>query len=40
MAFQLAEKRNPQDPLMMVRRILDSGYWSDKTFSNNIKHDF
>ena len=40
MAFQLAEKRDPQDPLMTVRRILDSGYWSDKTFSNSIKHSF
>lgn len=40
MAFQLAEKRDPQDPLMTIRRILDSGYWSDKTFSNSIKHSF
>jgi len=40
MAFQLAEKRDPQDPLMTARRILDSGYWSDKTFSNSIKHSF
>jgi len=40
MAFQLAEKRDPQDPLMTIRRILDSGYWSDKTFNNSIKHSF
>jgi len=40
MAFQLAEKRDPQDPLMTVRRILDSGYWTTKTFSNNVRHSF
>src|ERR1700759_2820682 len=28
LAFQLAEKRDASDPLMTVRRILDSGYWS------------
>lgn len=39
-AFQLAEKRDPSDPLMTVRRILDSGYWSDKTLSNSIRHSF
>ena len=40
LAFQLADKRDPDDPLMTVRRILDSGYWSTKTFSNSIKHSF
>lgn len=40
MAFQLAEKRDPNDPLMTVRRILDSGYWSVKTFENAIKQSF
>lgn len=40
LAFQLGEKRDPQDPLMTVRRILDNGYWSNKAFSNNIKHSF
>ena len=40
MAFQLADKRYPQDPLMAVRRILDSGYWSTKTFGNSIKNSF
>ena len=40
MAFQLAEKRDPNDPLMTVRRILDSGYWSTKTLHNAIKNSF
>ncbi|AYL96242.1 polysaccharide deacetylase family protein [Mucilaginibacter celer] len=40
MAFQLADKRDPSDPLMTVRRILDSGYWSTKTFSNSIRSSF
>lgn len=40
LAFQLADKRDPQDPLMTIRRILDSGYWTVKTFSNSVKHSF
>jgi len=40
MAFQLADKRDETDPLMTVRRILDSGYWTTKTFSNSIRHSF
>lgn len=40
LAFQLADKRDPDYPLMTVRRILDSGYWSTKTFSNNIRQSF
>ena len=40
LAFQLADKRDPQDPLMTVRRILDSGYWTTKTFSNSLRHSF
>ena len=40
MAFQLSERRNPNDPLMTVRRILDSGYWSTKTLHNAIKNSF
>jgi peptidoglycan/xylan/chitin deacetylase (PgdA/CDA1 family) len=40
LAFQLAEKRYPADPLMTVRRILDSGFWTEKTFSNNVRHSF
>src|ERR1700760_2667584 len=39
-AFQLAEKRDPNDPLMTVRRILDSGYWTAKTLSNSIRNSF
>ncbi len=39
-AFQLAEKRDANDPLMTIRRILDSGYWSTKTLSNNIRSSF
>jgi peptidoglycan/xylan/chitin deacetylase (PgdA/CDA1 family) len=39
-AFQLAEKRDPNDPLMTIRRILDSGYWSAKTLSNSIRNSF
>ncbi|SEN82339.1 Polysaccharide deacetylase [Mucilaginibacter gossypiicola] len=40
MAFQLADKRDQTDPLMTVRRILDSGYWSTKTLSNSIRNSF
>jgi peptidoglycan/xylan/chitin deacetylase (PgdA/CDA1 family) len=40
LAFQLADKRNPNDPLMTVRRILDSGFWSLKTFSGSVRHSF
>jgi hypothetical protein len=40
MAFQLADKRDQADPLMTVRRILDSGYWSAKTLSNSIRNSF
>ncbi|MBK0379187.1 polysaccharide deacetylase family protein [Mucilaginibacter segetis] len=39
-AFQLAEKRDPKNPLFTIRRILDSGYWSTKTFSNSIRNSF
>jgi peptidoglycan/xylan/chitin deacetylase (PgdA/CDA1 family) len=39
-AFALADKRDPNDPLMCVRRILDSGYWSPKTLSNAIRNSF
>jgi peptidoglycan/xylan/chitin deacetylase (PgdA/CDA1 family) len=40
MAFQLADKRDPEYPLLTVRRILDSGYWSTKTLGNAIKNSF
>ncbi|MES2375135.1 MAG: polysaccharide deacetylase family protein [Bacteroidota bacterium] len=39
-AFALADKRDPNDPLMCVRRILDSGYWTAKTLSNSIRNSF
>ncbi|MDB5133406.1 MAG: polysaccharide deacetylase family protein [Mucilaginibacter sp.] len=39
-AFQLADKRDANDPLMTIRRILDSGYWTVKNLSNSIKHSF
>ncbi|GAA4313070.1 hypothetical protein GCM10023149_08670 [Mucilaginibacter gynuensis] len=39
-AFQLAEKRDQNDPLLTIRRILDSGYWSTKTLHNSIKNSF
>jgi len=40
LAFQLAEKRDANDPLMTVRRILDSGYWTAKTLSKTMKQSF
>lgn len=39
-AFQLADKRDPQDPLFTIRRIIASGYWSAKTLSNGIRNSF
>ncbi|MBE9583815.1 polysaccharide deacetylase family protein [Mucilaginibacter sp. JRF] len=40
LAFQLSAKRDQQDPLMTVRRILGSGHWSAKTLHNNMKNSF
>jgi peptidoglycan/xylan/chitin deacetylase (PgdA/CDA1 family) len=40
LAFQLADKRDENDPLLTVRRILDSGYWTTKTFSSSVRHSF
>ncbi|HMI01933.1 MAG TPA: polysaccharide deacetylase family protein [Pedobacter sp.] len=40
MAFSLAEKRDQNDPLFTIRRIIASGYWSPKTLSNSIKRSF
>ena len=40
MAFQLADKMDPTDPLMTVRRIIVGGGWSIRTFSNAINRDF
>ncbi|WP_295664557.1 polysaccharide deacetylase family protein [uncultured Mucilaginibacter sp.] len=39
-AFQLADKRDPNDPLMTIRRIIASGYWSPKTLSTSIRQSF
>jgi len=39
-AFQLSEPRDPDDPLMTIRRILGCGYWSAQTLDYHIKHDF
>jgi peptidoglycan/xylan/chitin deacetylase (PgdA/CDA1 family) len=39
-AFQLADKMDPQDPLMTIRRIIVAGGWSLKTFNNAILRDF
>jgi peptidoglycan/xylan/chitin deacetylase (PgdA/CDA1 family) len=39
-AFQLADKRDPTDPLMTIRRIIVGGGWSLKTFSTAINRDF
>ncbi len=40
LAFQLSEKRDANDPLMTVRRILDSGYWTEKTLGKTIRQAF
>ncbi len=39
-AFILAEKRDDQDPLFTIRRIIASGYWSPKTLHNSIVRSF
>ncbi|WP_448698691.1 polysaccharide deacetylase family protein [Mucilaginibacter sp. AW1-3] len=39
-AFQLSMPRDPNDPLMTIRRILSCGYWNAETLDYNIKHDF
>jgi len=40
MAFALADKRDQNDPLYTIRRIIASGYWSPKTLSNSIQRSF
>ncbi|MFN0256284.1 polysaccharide deacetylase family protein [Pedobacter ureilyticus] len=40
MAFALADKRDENDPLMCVRRIIASGHWGPKTLHNNIVKSF
>jgi peptidoglycan/xylan/chitin deacetylase (PgdA/CDA1 family) len=39
-AFSLAEKRDQNDPLFTIRRIIASGYWSPRTLHNNIVQSF
>ncbi|MBC6609646.1 polysaccharide deacetylase family protein [Hymenobacter sp. BT507] len=39
-AFALAEKRDQQDPLFTIRRIIASGYWSPRTLHNSMVRSF
>lgn len=39
-AFILAEKRDENDPLFTIRRIIASGYWSTRTLHNSIVKSF
>ena len=39
-AFILSTKRDDNDPLFTIRRIIASGYWTPKTLSNSIKNSF
>ncbi|WP_432714224.1 polysaccharide deacetylase family protein [Pedobacter sp.] len=39
-AYILATKRDENDPLFTIRRIISSGYWSAKTLSNSINNSF
>ena len=39
-AFVLAEKRDQQDPLYTIRRIIASGYWSPRTLHNSMVQSF
>jgi peptidoglycan/xylan/chitin deacetylase (PgdA/CDA1 family) len=39
-AFQLTDLRDPNDPLMTIRRVLDCGYWNASALDHNIKYDF
>jgi len=39
-AFILSTKRDENDPLFTIRRIIASGYWTPKTLSNSIKNSF
>ena len=40
MAFALSTKRDEKYPLLTVRRIIASGFWTPKTLSNSIKNSF
>lgn len=39
-AFILSTKRDDQDPLYTIRRIIASGYWSARTLHNSIVNSF
>jgi peptidoglycan/xylan/chitin deacetylase (PgdA/CDA1 family) len=40
-AYQLAEKkRDDENPLLSVRRIIASGYWSPRTLHNSMVNSF
>ena len=39
-AFILSTKRDENNPLFTIRRIIASGYWTPKTLSNSIKNSF
>ena len=39
-AYSLADKRDDQDPLFTIRRIIASGFWNTKTLYNNIVRSF
>ena len=39
-AFSLAEKRDQNDPLFTIRRIIASGYWTPRTLHNSIVQSF
>lgn len=39
-AFILAEKRDENDPLYTIRRIIASGYWSERTLHNSMVNSF
>ncbi len=40
MAFSLADKRDENEPLYTIRRIIASGHWSPKTLHNSIIKSF
>lgn len=39
-AFQLDQPRDPADPLMTIRRVIDCGYWTTNKLDYMIKHGF
>jgi peptidoglycan/xylan/chitin deacetylase (PgdA/CDA1 family) len=39
-AFALEQPRDPQDPMMTIRRLIASGYWDAKTPECHIRRDF